>query len=155
MWTTLVAHEVCRNYSVDKDEAPGLPARGFWNRCRGAIPLTSIPVYPDASSDAPPEHRSMLVTEGNHPTTPTNLDALGHGDSLGTSGGEARSAEGVSDPLLVKNAKSVGKTCSETAPDPSADEGKRASEERSAKASRTRTSRWSALGILWDMSTLE
>src|SRR5699024_9970044 len=145
---------VCRNYSGDKDEAPGLPARGFWNRCRGAIPLTSIPVYPAASSDAPPEHRSMLVAEGNHPTTPTNLNALGHGDPLGTSGGEARSAEGAQPPTREEREISTRFGSRSTA-EAQAGVGKEGSQSENAKSSEARTARWQALGILWDMSTLE
>lgn len=65
--------------------------------------------------------------------------------------GVSAQREGVSDPLLVKNAKSVGKADDATPSDPRWDKGNSASE----KSSKTRTARWQALGVLWDMSTLE
>lgn len=118
--------------------------------------MTSVPEYLQEPPDAPPvldpEHSDPSInTHGSHTLSPAAEQAAERGEE------EAHSAsdEGVADPLLVKNAKSVRVLGADDTSDPSADKGKRLSEERSAKASKIRTSRWQALGILWDMSTLE
>lgn len=69
--------------------------------------------------------------------------------------GEARSAEGGAAPLLDTYAKSVGRTTTETTPNTTVHQGEQADDGESAKSAELRTSRWSALGVLWDMSTLE
>ena len=65
--------------------------------------------------------------------------------------GEARSAEGGAAPLLDTYAKSVRETDAGTTLDTTVHQGKQAGDGESAKSAELRTSRWSALGVLWDM----
>lgn len=118
--------------------------------------MTSVPEYLQEPPDAPPvldpEHSDPSInTHGSHTLSPAAEQAAERGEEEACSASD----EGVADPLLVKNAKSVRVLGVDDGSDPSADKGKRVSEELIAKASKIRTSRWQALGLLWDMSTLE
>lgn len=117
--------------------------------------MTSVPEYLQEPLDAPPvldpEHSDPSIpTHGSHTLSPAAEQAAERGEE------EARSAsdEGAQPPTCEEREISTRFGSRSTA-EAQAGVGKEGSQSENAKSSETRTARWSALGILWDMSTLE
>lgn len=108
--------------------------------------MTSTPVYPGAASDASPEHPQILQPEHFHPLpSPTTKP--------GEEGARSASDEGAQPPTCEEREIST-RFLSTEGEFAQAGVGKEGSRAADAKSSETRTARWRALGLLWDMSTL-
>lgn len=110
--------------------------------------MTSTSVYPEGLPDAPPGHsKTSTHTQGNHRLSSVAEQATEWGEE----GTRSVPSKGVADPLLVNTAKSVREIGDEGVPDPHAD----GAEAPSEKSLRVRAQRWDALGVLWNLSTLD